>query len=101
MVGEADVYIGGGVESMSRAPYAMSKPEKGFATGNQTMYDTTLGWRFVNPRLEEMGHTDPLGITAENLVQASSEEGQNSEEGIVNLRNCLDELSPLNLPLRS
>ena len=69
MLGEADVYVGGGVESMSRAPYAMPKPEKGFATGNQTMYDTTLGWRFVNPRMEAMGHTDSLGMTAENLAQ--------------------------------
>jgi acetyl-CoA acyltransferase len=69
MLGEAEVYIGGGVESMSRAPYAMPKPEKGFATGHQTMYDTTLGWRFVNPRMEELGYTDSLGMTAENLAQ--------------------------------
>jgi acetyl-CoA acyltransferase len=70
MLGEADVYIGGGVESMSRAPYALPKPEKGFATGHQMAYDTTLGWRFVNPRMEEMGYTDSLGMTAENLAQA-------------------------------
>jgi acetyl-CoA acyltransferase len=70
MLGEADVYIGGGVESMSRAPYAISKPQKGFPTGNQTAYDTTLGWRFVNPRMEEMGHTDSLGMTAENLAES-------------------------------
>jgi 3-oxoadipyl-CoA thiolase len=70
MLGEAEVYVGGGVESMSRAPYAMPKPEKGFATGHQTIYDTTLGWRFVNPRMEELGYTDALGMTAENLVQA-------------------------------
>jgi acetyl-CoA acetyltransferase family protein len=70
MLGEAEVYVGGGVESMSRAPYAMPKPEKGFATGHQTIYDTTLGWRFVNPRMEELGYTDSLGMTAENLVQA-------------------------------
>src|SRR5438105_6337288 len=69
MLGEANVYIGGGVESMSRAPYALPKPEKGFATGHQTVYDTTLGWRFVNPRMEEMGYTDSLGMTAENLAQ--------------------------------
>ena len=69
MLGEAEVYVGGGVESMSRAPYAMPKPEKGFATGDRTMYDTTLGWRFVNPRMQEMGHTDSLGMTAENLAQ--------------------------------
>src|SRR5687767_9984381 len=69
MLGEADVYIGGGVESMSRAPWAVPKPERAFPTGNTRMYDTTLGWRFVNPRMEEMAHTDSLGMTAENLAQ--------------------------------
>jgi acetyl-CoA acyltransferase len=69
MLGEAEVYIGGGVESMSRAPWAVPKPERAFPTGNTTMYDTTLGWRFVNPKMEEMGHTDSLGMTAENLAQ--------------------------------
>ena len=69
MLGEADAYIGGGVESMSRAPWAVPKPERAFPTGNATMYDTTLGWRFVNPKMEEMGHTDSLGMTAENLAQ--------------------------------
>ena len=69
MVGEADAYVGGGVESMSRAPWAVPKPERAFPTGNTTMYDTTLGWRFVNPKMEEMGHTDSLGMTAENLAQ--------------------------------
>jgi 3-oxoadipyl-CoA thiolase len=68
MLGEADVYIGGGVESMSRAPWAVPKPERAYPTGNLTMYDTTLGWRFVNPRMEELGHTDSLGMTAENLA---------------------------------
>lgn len=47
--GEGQVYLGGGVESMSRAPWVMPKAEKGFATGNVTLYDTTLGWRLVNP----------------------------------------------------
>jgi acetyl-CoA acyltransferase len=69
MLGEADAYVGGGVESMSRAPWAVPKPERAFPTGNTTMYDTTLGWRFVNPKMEEMGHTDSLGMTAENLAQ--------------------------------
>src|SRR5215218_562326 len=69
MLGEAEAYVGGGVESMSRAPWAVPKPERAFPTGNATMYDTTLGWRFVNPRMEEMGHTDSLGMTAENLAQ--------------------------------
>src|SRR5918994_1859423 len=69
MVGEADAYVGGGVESMSRAPWVVPKPGRAFPTGNATMYDTTLGWRMVNPRMEEMGHTDSLGMTAENLAQ--------------------------------
>src|ERR687894_2921038 len=69
MIGEADAYVGGGVESMSRAPWAVPKPERAFPTGSATMYDTTLGWRMVNPRMEEMGHTDSLGTTAENLAQ--------------------------------
>ncbi|MBD0357598.1 MAG: thiolase family protein [Rubrobacter sp.] len=69
MLGEAHAYIGGGVESMSRAPFALPKPERAFPTGHTTIYDTTLGWRFVNPRMEELGHTDSLGMTAENLAQ--------------------------------
>ena len=69
MLGEADVYVGGGVESMSRAPWAVPKPERALPTGNATMYDTTLGWRFVNPRMEEMGYTDSLGMTAETLAE--------------------------------
>jgi acetyl-CoA acetyltransferase family protein len=68
MVGEGELYVAGGVESMSRAPWAVPKPAKGFATGPQTMYDTSLGWRFVNPEMERRGHTDSLGQTAENLA---------------------------------
>ncbi len=69
MLGEAHAYVGGGVESMSRAPWAMPKSERAFPTGHATIYDTTLGWRFVNPKMEEMGHTDSLGMTAENVAQ--------------------------------
>jgi acetyl-CoA acyltransferase len=78
MLGEADAYIGGGVESMSRAPWTIPKPEHPFPTGHVTMQDTTLGWRFVNPKMEEMGHTDSLGETAENLV--AERYAGNSEE---------------------
>jgi acetyl-CoA acyltransferase len=67
--GEGQVYVGGGVESMSRAPYAVPKPERGFPTGNLTMYDTTLGWRFVNPRMEALYGTESMGETAENLAE--------------------------------
>src|SRR5918995_3836905 len=69
MLGKAEVYVGGGVESMSRAPWAVPKPERAFPTGNSTMYDTTLRWRFDNPKMEEIGHTDSLGMTAENLAE--------------------------------
>jgi len=65
--GEGDVYIAGGVESMSRAPWAVPKTESAFQWGNVTMYDTTLGWRFVNPRMEKGFGTDSMGETAENI----------------------------------
>lgn len=69
MLGEAQVYIGGGVESMSRAPWVLPKTERAFPTGHQTLFDTTLGWRMTNPKMEALGHTDALGITAEHLAQ--------------------------------
>ena len=68
MLGEAAVYLAGGVESMSRAPWAVPKPARGFPTGPATMFDTSLGWRFVNPKMEALGHTESLGQTAENLA---------------------------------
>ncbi len=66
--GDGHVFIAGGIESMSRAPWAMPKPDKPFTRGNATLYDTALGWRFVNPRMEALGHTETLGQTAENLA---------------------------------
>jgi acetyl-CoA acetyltransferase family protein len=68
-VGDGDVFIAGGVESMSRAPYAMPKPNG--LVGDLTAYDTTLGWRFINPRMAEKYGTEPLGITAENIAEMS------------------------------
>ena len=68
-VGDGDVFIAGGVESMSRAPYAMAKPTS--PVGDLTAYDTTLGWRFINPRMAEKYSTEPLGITAENIAEMS------------------------------
>src|SRR5438128_5116861 len=52
--GDGDLFVAGGVESMSRAPLAMAKPDRAFPRGNQTAWDTTLGWRFPNPRMEAM-----------------------------------------------
>lgn len=69
-LGEAAVYIAGGVESMSRAPWILPKPERSQPTGNATLYDSSLGWRMVNPKMEALGHTDSLGITAENLAES-------------------------------
>lgn len=69
MVGDADVYIGGGVESMSRAPWVMLKPERGFPRGDLQAADTAIGWRLINPRMEELRHTDSLGSTAENVAE--------------------------------
>jgi acetyl-CoA acetyltransferase family protein len=66
--GLSELVLAGGVESMSRAPYVLSKGETPFDKGVK-LYDTTLGWRFVNPRLAERYGSDPLGITAENVAQ--------------------------------
>jgi 3-oxoadipyl-CoA thiolase len=65
MVGDADVVVAGGMESMTRAPLVMLKPEGAFERGPRELVDTTLGWRLVNPRLAEQGVTIPLGETAE------------------------------------
>ena len=66
--GLSDLVLAGGVESMSRAPYVMSKGETPFDKGIK-LFDTTLGWRFVNPQLAQRYGSDPLGITAENVAQ--------------------------------
>jgi 3-oxoadipyl-CoA thiolase len=66
--GEGDLFVAGGVESMSRAPYSIPKSEQGFPFGNLTAWDTALGWRYPNPKMVEMGHTDPLGETAEKIA---------------------------------
>lgn len=65
--GDGKAFIAGGVENMSRAPYAMPKPSR--PVGNLTAYDTTLGWRFVNPKMDQAYGADPLGITAENIAE--------------------------------
>jgi len=65
---EGDVYIVGGVESMSRAPYSIPKAEAGFSFGNLTAWDTALGWRYPNPAMKEKYGTDSMGETAENIA---------------------------------
>ena len=65
--GDGDLFVAGGVENMTRAPFVMSKPSKAFGTDSQ-MYDSSFGWRFINPQLEAQYGTDAMGETAENLV---------------------------------
>ncbi|HEY0713051.1 MAG TPA: acetyl-CoA C-acyltransferase [Polyangia bacterium] len=67
--GEAEIVIAGGVESMSRAPLVMAKPREAFPRGDVTMYDSTLGWRFVNPKMAKLYGTEPLGETAERVAE--------------------------------
>jgi 3-oxoadipyl-CoA thiolase len=67
--GDGDLFVAGGVESMSRAPLVMGKPERAFPRGNTTVYDTTLGWRFPNPRMEESFPLESMGETGENVAK--------------------------------
>ncbi len=68
-VGEGDVFVAGGVESMSRAPLAMAKPDRAFPRGDRTVYDTTLGWRFPNPKLAALFPLESMGETGENVAE--------------------------------
>ncbi len=67
--GEGEIYVAGGVESMTRAPYAMPKTSPEWAFGNATLWDTTLGWRFPNPKIKEKYGLDQMGETAENVYE--------------------------------
>src|SRR4051795_11357721 len=67
--GDGDLFVAGGVESMSRAPLVFAKPDHAFPRGNQTVWDTTLGWRFPNPKLEEMFPLESMGETGENVAE--------------------------------
>jgi 3-oxoadipyl-CoA thiolase len=69
-LGEGAFYLAGGVESMSRAPWVVEKPERPLPRGPQTMHDTTLGWRMINPRMAELGvSTESMGETGENVAE--------------------------------
>jgi acetyl-CoA C-acetyltransferase len=67
--GDGDLFVAGGVESMSRAPLVLAKPDAAFARGNQTVFDTVLGWRFPNPRLEALFPLESMGETGENVAE--------------------------------
>src|SRR5205085_5740159 len=67
--GDGELFVAGGVESMSRAPLVLAKPDSAFPRGNQTVWDTTLGWRFPNPRMEAMFPLESMGETGENVAE--------------------------------
>jgi 3-oxoadipyl-CoA thiolase len=69
VAGDGDLFVAGGVESMSRAPLVMAKPEAAWPRGNQTVWDTTLGWRFPNPKMEAMFPLESMGETGENVAE--------------------------------
>jgi 3-oxoadipyl-CoA thiolase len=69
VAGDGDLFVAGGVESMSRAPLVTAKPETAFPRGDRTLHDTTLGWRFVNPRYEERHSRETMGETGENVAE--------------------------------
>jgi 3-oxoadipyl-CoA thiolase len=69
IAGDGELFVAGGAESMSRAPLVTAKPEKEFARGDRTMYDTTLGWRFTNPKLAEQFPPEAMGETGENVAE--------------------------------
>ncbi|MCK6255916.1 acetyl-CoA C-acyltransferase [Fictibacillus sp. KIGAM418] len=80
MANEGDIFIVGGTESMTRAPFVMAKPDAEFPRGDMKMFDTTIGWRFINPLLNEKYGTDSMPQTAENVAQrfGVSREAQDS-----------------------
>ncbi len=80
LAGEGDIFIAGGTESMTRAPFVMAKPESGFPRGNMELFDTTIGWRFINKKLEEGFGTDSMPETAENVAREYSIGRQEQDE---------------------
>lgn len=108
--GEGDVYIVGGVESMTRAPFVMGKPSEAWPRGEQTLYDTTLGWRFTNPALAEMHHPFSMGETAENVAEqwsvsredqdAFALESQRKAGDAIAGGKFKDEIVPVSVPQR-
>ncbi|MDX1415611.1 MAG: thiolase family protein [Candidatus Promineifilaceae bacterium] len=109
-VGEGDIYIGGGVESMSRAPWSMPKPGKAYPVGHPKIYDTTVGWRYPNPRMDALYPIISLGETAENIAQemnisredqdAFAFESHRRAVEAINAGRFKDEIIPIAVPQR-
>jgi len=108
--GEGDVFIAGGVESMSRAPWSVPKTERAFPWGNVTMYDTTIGWRYPNPMMEEIIPLEGMGQTAENIYDetgisreeqdAFALESQRRAAAAIEAGRFKDEIVPVPIPQR-
>jgi acetyl-CoA acetyltransferase family protein len=110
LVGEGDIFIGAGVESMSRAPWVIPKPERAHPVGHPQIYDSTVGWRFPNPKMDERYPIVSLGVTAENIaseLDISREEQdrlalESHRRAIeaLNLGKFKDEITPIPTPTR-
>ncbi|MDH3468073.1 MAG: 3-oxoadipyl-CoA thiolase, partial [Gammaproteobacteria bacterium] len=110
LVGEGDVYIGSGVESMSRAPWSMPKPDRVPTTQAPILHDTTVGWRYNNPKLDEKYPIVSLGETAENIAEQMQILREDQDEfaleshrraiDAINQRKFINEIVPLDVPRR-
>jgi 3-oxoadipyl-CoA thiolase len=109
--GEGDVYIAGGVESMSRAPYSLPKGEAGYSFGNLTAWDTALGWRYPNLKMKETHGTDSMGETAENIYDMMREITREEQDafsvrshqraiGAIDSGRFREEIVPVSIPQR-
>ena len=108
--GEGDVFVAGGVESMSRAPWSVPKAERAFPWRNVTMYDTTIGWRYPNPKMEEVIPLEGMGQTAENIYDetgisreeqdAFALESQRRAAAAIETGRFKDEIVPVPVPQR-
>lgn len=106
--GAGEVFIAGGVESMTRAPFVMAKPEAAFPRGDMKMFDTTLGWRFTNPKLASMHHPYSMGETAENVAEKYKiSRGRQDEFALNSQQKCgkaqeagifAEEIVPVSIP---
>ncbi len=108
--GEGEVFVAGGVESMSRAPWSVPKAERAFPWGDVTMYDTTLGWRYPNPRLAQLFPLESMGQTAENIYDETgigrqeqddfALESQRRAAAAIAAGRFKDEIVPVPIPQR-
>jgi 3-oxoadipyl-CoA thiolase len=109
--GEGDVFIAGGVENMSRAPYSLPKGEQPFAFGNLTAWDTALGWRYPNPKMQVLYGTESMGETAENIADmmpdltrqrqdAFAEQSHRRALAAIDSGKFAEEITPVSIPQR-